>query len=228
MSDFVNIKIASDEDFSEVKKLRESIFVKEQNVPSQAEFNNDGCATHILAYVNNKAIGTMRMRFFHDFVQLERACVVQEFRKTNVAKLIMNTAFKYCAAKGYNQVKWYCELALVPYWMKTGAHWTGDVFQLANMTLTTMIRDLPKTKQQITINTPPEILNRKEGEWFDDEQIFGSFPLETKEQITRFNTLSKKLNFLKSKETAVRPPLKENLQKRKSWHPPLKDDLQTR
>ena len=124
----------------------------------------------------------------------------------------MNTAFKYCALKGYKQAKWYCEPALISHWMKMGARWNKDVFKLANMTLTTMIYDLPKTKNKITINTPPEILNCKEGEWFESSPIFGTFELETKEQIAHFNALSKKIKLIKSQEDNSHPPFKDNFQ----------------
>lgn len=74
--------------------IRKQVFVKEQRIPESKEFDgNDFCAAHVVAYVqkNNRRlpIGTMRIRFFSDFVKFERMAVIRNFRKTNVAEDIM-------------------------------------------------------------------------------------------------------------------------------------------
>ena len=201
MVDFVKIKIATLDEVSEFQKLRENIFVKEEHVPYQAEFDgNDLSATHLLACIGDKPVGTMRIRYFGGFVKFERACVIPELRKTNVAKLLMDTASKFCAAKGFEKARWFCQKELVSRWAKMGAYEVDDVPPSAQhgMTLVTMEFKLPKTQEKIDIKTSPETLNRKEGEWFNNMPIFGSFTLHTKERIAHFKDLSEKIKSLKA------------------------------
>jgi len=227
MTDFVDIKAASLEELDEVKALREQIFVKEEGVPYDAEFDgNELGAVHLLARVDGEPVGTMRIRGFGDFVKFERACVIQKFRKTNVASLLMDTAAKYCAVMGYRKASWLCEEALVSRWQKMGAYVNKEIKPSVQhgVKLITMRYDLPEVKQKININTNPEILNKKAGYWFD-EPIFGRFELVTKAQKQRFEALSRRVKLLKNRnEKQVddwHPPLKD-------WHPPLKAQAKTR
>lgn len=201
MVDFVKIKIATLDEISKFQELRENIFVKEEHVPYHAEFDgNDSSATHLLAYIKDKPVGTMRIRYFGNFVKFERACVLPELRKTNVAKLLMDTASKFCAAKGFEKARWFCQKELVSRWEKMGAYEVKDVPPSAQhgMTLVTMEFKLPQTLEKIDIRTSPETLNRKEGEWFNNMPIFGSFVLQTKERMAHFKELSQKVKSLKA------------------------------
>lgn len=221
MTDFVNIKIASTfDELSNALNLRENIFVKNQGLDYNAEFDgNDLSATHLLAYINQEAVGTMRIRYFKDFVKFERVCVLPKYRKTNVSELMMNEAGKFCAAKGYDTVHGVCEKELLPRWAKIGAvpiKGAPISFQ-HGLSLVPIEQKLPKASETINLKTSPEILNRKEGEWFDSSPIFGAFELRTKEQIARFNKLSQKVKLIK---TFKQP-------QNSDWHPPLKDNSKT-
>lgn len=73
--------------------IRKQVFVKEQRIPESKEFDgNDFCAAHVVAYVqkNNRRlpIGTMRIRFFSDFVKFERMAVIRNFRKQMLPKIL--------------------------------------------------------------------------------------------------------------------------------------------
>lgn len=51
-------------DFDEAMKIRRKVFVEEQKIPEEKEFDgNDFVSTHLLAKVDGVAVGTMRIRY---------------------------------------------------------------------------------------------------------------------------------------------------------------------
>lgn len=217
MTDLVDIKIVSlQKEFDDAMSIRKSVFVEEQGIAPELEFDgNDFCSTHIVAYVNNKPVGTLRIRYFKDFVKFERAAVLKEFRKTNVSQAMMQTAAKFCALKGYEIAHGVCKKELLPRWSKSGVFPIKDATSVVQngMTLIPVEQKLPKTKERITPQTSLDIINQKEGNWFENDCLAGSYPLDSKESLKHFDELSKKVKILKGKENVF------------DWHPPLKNPL---
>ena len=102
ITDRLNIVIVSDsEAFAQAMNLRREIFVGECKLDEHVEFDgNDYCSTHILALDGNKPIGTMRIRYFSDFVKMERMCVLKDYRKTDVAEQIMQKGMLFARPDG--------------------------------------------------------------------------------------------------------------------------------
>jgi len=218
MTDFVDIKIASTlKDLTNAFSLRKEIFVEKEGVPDYAEFDgNDLSATHVLAYVNEKPVGTIRIRYFKDFVKFERICVVPEYRKTNVAGLMVETASKFCALKGYDTAYWLCQKALIDRWSQIGAFPIKGCEPSAQhgMVLTAMGYKLPEANKRIDIMTSPEILNKKEGEWFTGFEIDTETEVKRQKHMEALDALHKKVQNLKLVPDA----------KLKEWRPPFKYD----
>ena len=58
------IKITSSQDQETARKIREEVFVKEQNVPLEEEYDQyEAESTHFLAFYYKNACGTARRRF---------------------------------------------------------------------------------------------------------------------------------------------------------------------
>ena len=89
MNSRLEIKIVtSDDDYDKAMNVRRAVFVHEEKIPESKEFDgNDHCATHVLALLDDKPIGTMRIRYFNGFVKFERMCVLPEFRKMSLNRL---------------------------------------------------------------------------------------------------------------------------------------------
>ncbi|NJK47915.1 hypothetical protein HC931_06820 [Candidatus Gracilibacteria bacterium] len=51
-------------DFTSIETIRRLVFQEEQGVPSDIEFDGlDETAQHLLAYLDDRAVGTIRMRY---------------------------------------------------------------------------------------------------------------------------------------------------------------------
>jgi hypothetical protein len=56
--------------------IRASVYMAEQDCPFAEEFDgNDHCATHFIGFIEGEPAGCLRVRFFSDFVKLERLAV---------------------------------------------------------------------------------------------------------------------------------------------------------
>ena len=160
--------VHNEADFEAMKKIRRVVFVEEARIPEEKEFDgNDYCSAHILAKVNDVPQGTMRVRFFSDFVKFERMAVMPEFRKTDLADKIMKYGFDYATAKGYQQVYGICKEKLLPRWEKNGYTRIPDapLIEQNGMTLIPIMRNLPKNEHSLSLQSNLSLLNLPEGEW---------------------------------------------------------------
>lgn len=117
-------------------------------------------------------IGTMRIRFFSDFVKFERMAVIRNFRKTNVAEDIMQYGLKYVAEKGYRQVYGMCKQELLPRWQQCGYHEIpgAERIEQNGMVLIPISLDLKENPQAIKMTSHPSLLTALEGHWHEKMQ----------------------------------------------------------
>ncbi len=219
MSDFVDIKVvSSSQEFNDAMQIRRQVFVEDQGIDPALEFDgNDFSATHLIAYFENKPVGTIRLRYFKDFVKIERLCVTKNMRKTNTSALLIESSLSFCASKGFEHAHALCKKELLDRWGKAG------FFPIENapsvnqngMTLVPIAKKLALPQNHITLQTSPEILNLREGEWFESQKIARTETLDRTEQIKHFVSMTNKVRNLKIAPHI--PPL--------NWHPPLRYDV---
>ena len=89
---FISIKqISSKLDLEQVFAIRRQVFCIEQNVSEEIEMDKfDEIATHILAYIDDKPVGTARWRFTKEGAKMERFAVLKEARGKGVGEAIVN------------------------------------------------------------------------------------------------------------------------------------------
>lgn len=169
--------VGSREMFDGAMAVRRQVFVREQGIPKDKEFDgNDFCGAHVIAYIQKGErklpIGTMRIRFFGDCVKFERMAVSKNFRKTNVAENIMKYGFKYSALKGFRTVCGMCKKELLPRWQKCGYHEIKDASHayINGMELIPICRNLEPEPKALSMISDFYLLSAKEGHWYDEAQ----------------------------------------------------------
>lgn len=71
--------------------IRRQVFCIEQNVSEEIEMDEfDDVATHILAFINDKPVGTARWRFTEEGAKMERFAVLKEYRGKDVGEALVN------------------------------------------------------------------------------------------------------------------------------------------
>lgn len=190
MNKTLEIKIAtSDKDYADAMRIRKVVFVQELGIPQEKEFDgNDHTSTHILALDGDKPVGTMRIRYFGNFVKFERMCVISAYRKSDASEQIMKEGMRFCAEKGYEKVYAVCKKELLNRWDKDGFKPIPNVDPIVQngMTLISVYSDLPKVEKSLSMETPPGILNAREGEWFKEKP---------KKELSRVRKMLQNLKF---------------------------------
>jgi predicted GNAT family N-acyltransferase len=84
------IKIEDEADLQAAFIIREEVFVVEQNVPKEEEYDEfEKTSTHFLAYSGGRPCGTARWRYTDKGIKLERFAVKKEFRSLGVGSALV-------------------------------------------------------------------------------------------------------------------------------------------
>jgi GNAT superfamily N-acetyltransferase len=109
------------EDSLQAFAVRAACFIGELDVPYTEEFDgHDFGATHIVAYLGEEPVGTVRMRWFQSFAMPERLCVIQRFRGHEVGRLLIERCRKLAESRGCNMLYVHVLPRDKAYWEKQG------------------------------------------------------------------------------------------------------------
>ncbi|NLY78340.1 MAG: GNAT family N-acetyltransferase, partial [Lysinibacillus sp.] len=100
--------ITVDDDLKTAFSIRKEVFVEEQGVPLEDEFDEHDTLTgqckHILVYYNQQPVGTGRIRTVDGLGKLERICILKQYRKFGLGKVIIHTLEEIAKEMGLSQV----------------------------------------------------------------------------------------------------------------------------
>ena len=160
-------------DFMKVVAIRSAVFLAEQDCPYAEEFDhNDLSACHLIAYLRNEPVATLRIRWFANFAKIERVCVMKHVRGGALVKLMIETAVEMIGRKGYLHVLGYIQKRLVPFWKQLGflPRDAREAFRFSDYEYVECSRQLEPRADALTIDTDPFQLMRPEGDW-DHENV---------------------------------------------------------
>ncbi|WP_010284806.1 GNAT family N-acetyltransferase [Bacillus timonensis] len=124
--------VTTNNDLQKVFKIRKEVFVDEQGVSLEDEFDDfdtlsDQCE-HILVYYNQEPVGTGRLRIVDGFGKLERICILKPYRKFGLGKEIITSLEKITKEKGLNRVKLHGQTQAEGFYHKLGYQTSSPVF----------------------------------------------------------------------------------------------------
>jgi predicted GNAT family N-acyltransferase len=158
------------EDLSRVMAIRGAVYMAEQECPYEEEFDgNDFSATHLIGYVGNEPSATLRLRFFADFMKIERVAVRHEFRNRHVAHEIVKAAIELGRAKGYRRVYAHVSKRLTDFWSGFGFHTFegGRELVFSDFDYVEMVLETDRHPDAIAIGMNPYVIIRPEGRWHE-------------------------------------------------------------
>ncbi|AMK23113.1 MULTISPECIES: GNAT family N-acetyltransferase [Sphingomonadaceae] len=156
------------EDLLKAFSVRAATYISEQECPYEEEFDgNDFCATHLIGRIDGEPAGCIRIRFFADFVKLERLAVRKEYRTSRLAFRLVREAIGYCRRKGYRRAYGHSRVDLTRFWGLFGFKPLSDrsSFAFSNVEYVELEADLGIDPNPIVIGANPYILIRPEGDW---------------------------------------------------------------
>lgn len=124
-------QVTSKEQWEKVYQLRKDVFVNEQGVPIEDEFDqhdNDPSTIHILLEIDDSPAATGRLRFLNKQGKLERICVHSRFRKHGLGKEIVLALEKIVRDKGLNAVYLHGQTQAEKFYQKLGYETKSEFF----------------------------------------------------------------------------------------------------
>lgn len=152
------------EDSLQAFAVRAACFIGELDVPYSEEFDgHDFGATHIIAYVGDEPVGTLRVRWFQSFAMAERLAVIQRFRGHNIGQLLLERCRKLAESRGSNMLYAQVLPADVKYWEKQG--WRRLVAERADAKqIVGMVRAVDPSKPLPEVEAPESVVLRREAQ----------------------------------------------------------------
>jgi predicted GNAT family N-acyltransferase len=159
---------ATPDHIAKVFAIRAAVFMSEQQCPYEEEYDgNDYSGTHILGLVNGEPAAVLRIRYFADFVKIERLAVLARFRGSRIAQMTVEHAIAIVRRKGYRTMYGHAQKRLVQFWGRFGfepmAKNTELVF--SDHEYVEVVASLAPHEDRLTIHSDPYTLIRPEGRW---------------------------------------------------------------
>ena len=127
-----------------ITKIRTRVFQEEQGITSELEFDGlDHSATHLLAYVDGKPVGTARIRSLDEHtVKIERLAVLPEARRKGIGKQLTQKALTFAQEHHYQTAILNSQLYIKSLYEKLGFTQVGEVFDEAGIPHIKMSKEL--------------------------------------------------------------------------------------
>ena len=127
-----------------IQDIRTKVFQQEQGVAAELEFDGkDAEATHFLAYLDNEAVGTVRIREIDaKTTKIERLAVLPQVRKQGIGKQLMFAALDAIALANKTTVIVHAQEYIVPLYQQLGFAIVGEKFSEAGINHVKMVKQL--------------------------------------------------------------------------------------
>jgi len=142
----VRVTVAeSFDDLVRARVIRGIVWLAQEGARYDVQFDrNDTCATHLLVWVGDEPVGTMRIRWLPDQARFEKLSVRPDYRGMPVFRALAKFAFALCAGKGYRAVTSLAIEETVKLWKRLGATVTGEALPfMADKNMVPMKLELP-------------------------------------------------------------------------------------
>jgi len=114
--------------FEEVRKIRELVFVQEQEVDEAEEFDSfEDESQHFVLRLGDKAIGTARWRHIGDKIKLERFAVLKEYRGKKYGDVLLQAVIQDVLPFA-KAVYLHAQLKAIPFYKRRGFKQVGELF----------------------------------------------------------------------------------------------------
>ncbi len=123
----------SQEHFIDMIKVRNQVFGLEQNIPLDILYDdNDYTAVNLVGYIDDVPVATLRFNYLENYAKIGRVAVLEEYRRQDIGKKIMEHAHIMLKNAGVQAVIVSSQLPIVPFYTKLGYESIYPVYEEAN------------------------------------------------------------------------------------------------
>lgn len=131
MSDFVIKQTSFDENRDAIISIREQVFIKEQHVPEELEWDGlDDDAVQLLVMHHEHPVATSRML---DDGHIGRMAVIPAYRKQGIGGHMLSTLIKIAKQKGLSRVYLSAQVEAIDFYRKHGFTVNSDTYMDAGI-----------------------------------------------------------------------------------------------
>ncbi|MDJ0596553.1 MAG: GNAT family N-acetyltransferase [Pleurocapsa sp. MO_226.B13] len=132
------------DEIAAIEQIRTKVFQEEQGVAAELEFDGlDEDAIHLLAYQDDRAVGTTRIREIDaKTAKIERLAVLPEARKQGLAKKLMLTALETISEQNKTTAVVHAQTYIARLYLQLGFEIVGEEFEEAGIAHVKMIQKL--------------------------------------------------------------------------------------
>jgi len=114
---------------SQLKNIREKVFIQEQKVTPQLEWDGmDEKAIHFLVFNDNAAIGCARAIVIKDHMQLGRMAVLKEYRGQGIGSALIEKAMTTAKLNQLSAIYISAQCHAIDFYKKFGFEVTSDIY----------------------------------------------------------------------------------------------------
>lgn len=136
-------QVVSESDFAICMAIRMEVFVFEQNVPAEEEWDAyDKTSTHFFARSDGKPCATARLREYEGAAKIERMAVRKNVRGQHVGDALLNYVMEHARSKGFTRALISAQTHAIPFYEKLGFTVASDEYMEAGIPHKAMTREL--------------------------------------------------------------------------------------
>lgn len=114
-------------------EIRKKVFIEEQHVPIEIERDEFDQLTekchHFIILIGEQAVGTIRVKLLpNNNIQLQRFCLLKEYRKKGIGGQVLFEIENYYKAKGMKKIIFDAQCHAIPLYLACGYHEVSNVF----------------------------------------------------------------------------------------------------
>ena len=135
----IHVRVADwQKDNAELRRIREAVFINEQQVPPELEWDSDdSSAVHFLAFEGDYPIGTARLLADG---HIGRVSVLKDWRGLKVGDALMQATLKEAEKRGLKEQKLSAQVHATPFYERLGFKIVSEEFLEAGIPHVDMVR----------------------------------------------------------------------------------------
>jgi predicted GNAT family N-acyltransferase len=119
---------------SQVMPIRHEIFIKEQKVPEELEWDEfDQNALHAIVKQENQVIGTARLIIDNTIAKIGRMAIQKEYRQQGIGQKLLLTLIKTAKEKGAQECVLHAQTHAIAFYAKADFEPNGPIFDEAGI-----------------------------------------------------------------------------------------------
>jgi predicted GNAT family N-acyltransferase/mRNA-degrading endonuclease toxin of MazEF toxin-antitoxin module len=131
MDEIIIKKAETEKELKDAQEVRRKIFIEEQGISPELDLDGEDVKSdHLMVYIDDKPVATLRIRYINNKAKIERMAVLLELRGRGIGRQIMEFAFSYLVEeKMIREMVLNAQIQVKSFYEKLGFKQKGNIFE---------------------------------------------------------------------------------------------------